>query len=569
MQTRGLGKIAVTGAAVVLLVIPGLADYHYASHTGTSTPPYTSWATAADSIQKAIDASSPHDTVYISAGQWYETVATGVYDSVAIIGAGIDSTYWYGDSAFTPILMIDYNCSVEKITFQHTNGYYCIFGNVFAPIKIKTCRFIKSQSGLHTNGGPTEISNCIFDSCRSGIVIPLWYGDYFIHNNLFNNIYEYEAIYLQVHSAIIENNIIINLAGTDVSSIASGILDSTVRIRNNIIVNGGWGVAAYVVEGVNNSISKVSGAFIGTVDSIINNSISDCAIGVQPDPTTVVRYSNFWSNVMDFNGTPLDTLNLTKWNPMYNSETDFHLQAYSPLIDSGDPDILDIDSTRSDIGAYGGSSGSSYTYQDLPPKTPDSLHGIYSQDTIRLWWTYNTEGDFNRYLLYRDTVGGFAPSTLNLIAQPESSVYIDLDVSNLHDYYYRIAAVDNQDNVSGYSPELIVITSGIWNQSGPELPQLTAISRNYPNPFNNSTMIVYRVANLGPMPAQIKIDIYDAVGRKVRTLVNERKEAGEHRINWDGRDDLGGQLSSGVYFAKISQWGLELSGRPRKLTLIK
>jgi hypothetical protein len=139
----------------------------------------------------------------------------------------------------------------------------------------------------------------------------------------------------------------------------------------------------------------------------------------------------------------------------------------------------------------------------------------------------------------------------------------------LHYYYYRVAAVDNQDSVSDYSPELVVITTDIWNQPGAELPQVTAISSNYPNPFNISTVVVYRVANLGPQPAEIRIDIYDVVGRKVRTLVNERKEAGEHRISWDGKDDWGNRLSSGVYFARISQWGLELSGKPRKLMLIK
>ena len=88
------------------LVGMAAADYHYASHDGSNEYPYTSWETAADSMQKAIDASSPHDTVYIGAGEWYETVATEVHDSIAIIGMGIDITYCYTDSLNTPVFEI-------------------------------------------------------------------------------------------------------------------------------------------------------------------------------------------------------------------------------------------------------------------------------------------------------------------------------------------------------------------------------------------------------------------------------------------------------------------------------
>jgi len=93
---------------------------------------------------------------------------------------------------------------------------------------------------------------------------------------------------------------------------------------------------------------------------------------------------------------------------------------------------------------------------------------------------------------------------------------------------------------------------------------------NYPNPFNSSTTIIYHVANIGPIPAEIKIDIYDILGRKVRTLINERKEVGEHKITWDGRDDNVVDLPSGVYFARIVQWGMKkhLSFQ-KKLVLIR
>jgi len=72
--------------------------------------------------------------------------------------------------------------------------------------------------------------------------------------------------------------------------------------------------------------------------------------------------------------------------PMFVGENDYHLQAFSPCIDAGDPDIFDLDSTRSDIGVYSGPFGEVCEYQDLPPGIPDSLYGSIVNDTIAIQW---------------------------------------------------------------------------------------------------------------------------------------------------------------------------------------
>jgi flagellar hook assembly protein FlgD len=81
---------------------------------------------------------------------------------------------------------------------------------------------------------------------------------------------------------------------------------------------------------------------------------------------------------------------------------------------------------------------------------------------------------------------------------------------------------------------------------------LRTIESSYPNPFNCSTTIIYAVANLGPILAQINIDIYDIQGREVRTLLDDRKEVGRRSTIWNGKDDLGFEMTSGIYFAKIT-----------------
>jgi hypothetical protein len=561
-------------ALAFLASSPALADYHYASHEGSNEYPYTSWETAADSIQKAIDASSPHDTVYVGSGDWLETVATGYYDSVAIIGRGMDSTFWYGDSTQTPVLTIDYNCSVENITFEHLNDWFGIRSRAYAGVKINNCKFFRSRDGIQSAGGPSEITNCVFDSCGMPIDLPIWLGNYLISNNMITHTYGNWAIYLQVDTAVVQNNIIVNDSLSWVSCVA-GAPDYAV-IQNNVAIYGksGFGGDTKINNTAlhHNRDSQSTGLYANVNDTLINNTTMASLKGITIlADDVVINYNSFWNNEIDIddNGYVFDSIGNIFCDPMHVSKYDVHLQAFSPLIDAGDPGILDVDGSRSDIGAYGGPYGESYQYSDLPPNVPDSLAGRAMGDSIVLNWRFNSEADFSNYLLYRDTVSGFEPSVFNLVAEPDTSHYADFDIVPGYDYYYRISALDNQGNESGYSDELEVITTGIWGQEGADLPRITTIETSYPNPFNTGTTIIYSVADLGPIPAQINIDIYDIMGRKVKTLVDERKEVGIHKIVWRGRDDSGHDCPTGVYFARITQWGVDYLSRHRKLVLIR
>ncbi|MBD3225953.1 MAG: T9SS type A sorting domain-containing protein [Caldithrix sp.] len=80
-----------------------------------------------------------------------------------------------------------------------------------------------------------------------------------------------------------------------------------------------------------------------------------------------------------------------------------------------------------------------------------------------------------------------------------------------------------------------------------ETPQNFALHQNYPNPFNPETKIRYTL----PVRSQVNIAIYNVLGQKVRTLVDDRATAGTHVTTWNGRDDLGNKVATGVYFYKI------------------
>lgn len=93
-------------------------------------------------------------------------------------------------------------------------------------------------------------------------------------------------------------------------------------------------------------------------------------------------------------------------------------------------------------------------------------------------------------------------------------------------------------------------------------PTTYALEQNYPNPFNAGTTILYSI----PQPDNVRLTVYDVRGRKVRTLYNGPAAAGTHRVLFDGRDESGAQLSSGVYFYRLAATSTVLN---RKLLLLK
>lgn len=80
------------------------------------------------------------------------------------------------------------------------------------------------------------------------------------------------------------------------------------------------------------------------------------------------------------------------------------------------------------------------------------------------------------------------------------------------------------------------------------LPTKFSLEQSYPNPFNPTVSIKYAL----PQNAEVRLVIYNIFGRVVRTLLDEAKEAGYYTVTWDGRDDAGLQVASGIYFYRIT-----------------
>jgi hypothetical protein len=95
------------------------------------------------------------------------------------------------------------------------------------------------------------------------------------------------------------------------------------------------------------------------------------------------------------------------------------------------------------------------------------------------------------------------------------------------------------------------------------VPAACSLSENYPNPFNAETKFDLVIAE----PSRVRLEIFDCVGRKVRTLMDEYRDAGIWRgISWDGSDDSGQPVSSGLYFCRLTTGNGTLA---RKLALLR
>ena len=79
------------------------------------------------------------------------------------------------------------------------------------------------------------------------------------------------------------------------------------------------------------------------------------------------------------------------------------------------------------------------------------------------------------------------------------------------------------------------------------MPAVSRLDPNHPNPFNSSTLIPYRLATSGP----VSLVIYNALGQPVRTLIDQIQTAGWQQARWDADDQGNGEVSAGVYFARL------------------
>ena len=133
---------------------------------------------------------------------------------------------------------------------------------------------------------------------------------------------------------------------------------------------------------------------------------------------------------------------------------------------------------------------------------------------------------------------------------------------------FRMVSDDHQGPpVPGWFIDDVQIIEGLdvtmmTEQSNAIIPDKFALYQNYPNPFNPNTTIQFDL----PQSGKVSIKIFNIRGELVRTLIQSQVNAGSHTVNWDGRDDNGKNIASGLYIYQLTVNGFNAT---KKLLMIK
>jgi hypothetical protein len=195
---------------------------------------------------------------------------------------------------------------------------------------------------------------------------------------------------------------------------------------------------------------------------------------------------------------------------------------------------------------------------NIAPGVPTTFLVAYGSGGNQLSWDPCPDPDFQFFRIYRGSTPDFEPATTLLAHETASSSWLDSPCEGGWDVYYRVSAVDHAGN-EGPATAPGVVTDAPSDR----IPTALALRSAHPNPFNPRTRLDYAV----PAPGgAVRLEIFDAAGRRVRVLVDRQRDPGTYEVEWNGRDGRGHTLASGVYLARLSLGG---ESATRKLVLMK
>jgi len=219
-------------------------------------------------------------------------------------------------------------------------------------------------------------------------------------------------------------------------------------------------------------------------------------------------------------------------------------------------DLYDISIVNDEVGWIVGTySTIMKTDAVFVPVELVSFQANWSDDQVTLKWSTASESNNYGFEVQRKFAGsknyqkaGFVPGQGTTT---EMNYYTFKDKPTVGGrYYYRLKQVDF-DGKFQFSPVAEVM-----------VPAKFALYQNHPNPFNPKTTISFEL----PAGTHVVIDIFNELGQKIVTLIDEYRPAGFQQITWNGRDDAARPVGSGIYFYHIKTNGFEAT---RKLVLLR
>ncbi|MCC7430751.1 FG-GAP repeat protein, partial [bacterium] len=198
-----------------------------------------------------------------------------------------------------------------------------------------------------------------------------------------------------------------------------------------------------------------------------------------------------------------------------------------------------------------------------------SFVAVQVNQKIVLAWITESETDNKGFRLFRKEnsdfleIGNFY-SHSELIGQGNKTsktnyTFTDAFVTTGKTYSYKLVDVD----FDGTETEHETVSITVSKESEQTSHKFSySLEQNFPNPFNPNTTISYTLAKTN----DVKLEVFNTKGELVRTLVSEKQNEGSHASNWNGTDERGNAVSSGVYYCKLTAGNFS---QTQKMTLLK
>ena len=276
-----------------------------------------------------------------------------------------------------------------------------------------------------------------------------------------------------------------------------------------------------LAQGLDYNLDMVDMEFPVTVmqDSLVYFPVVFAPTEDGPAMDTLIYYSNYTSGNMDANGYGTDHTALRGFASN---------QAPSAvnLIGPADETLLTIDGDNAE-----GQTGIIWTSSIDPDGTPVE----YVLELV----IENTGDTLDTAL----SVTNFFLQHAEVLEYMEEAGVTQLDIS------WDVFAEDGFDYSSSANGPWSLTIDGGWALSvdNNTIPEVFALHNNYPNPFNPVTNIRYDI----PEASDVRIDIYDLVGKKVKTLVSKQHQPGRYKIQWNATNEFGSAVATGMYIYKI------------------
>lgn len=181
-----------------------------------------------------------------------------------------------------------------------------------------------------------------------------------------------------------------------------------------------------------------------------------------------------------------------------------------------------------------------------------SFTAVNLDGVVKLQWTTQSEQNNVGFNIYRSTspkdgfkkINGSLIAAAGTSATPNTYSFIDDRLQEKGTYYYRLEDIDIEGQTNHHGPVTITVDQV-------KLPENFYVQQNYPNPFNPSTTLEYGL----PEAASVRVMVYNVRGELVRTLVNGNQTPGHKTLTWNGANDNGTIVPTGIYICRIQAGG--------------